>query len=293
MSKKYDATPKGLVEMGPADWAAFLGLPADAVEVVDADVSTVTAAADKVLRVHTAAGALIQHIDFQAGPDASVPQRTHGYNALLEERHGIPVASVVFLLRPEANLRTITGLYKRCLPGKRNPYLRFRYRVIRVWRVPVDTFLKGGVSLTPFAPIGAVTAGELPGVISRMQRRLDQEPDQTLVGELWTATRVLLGLRYAPAFIETLLRGIRAMRESTTYQAILEEGRVEEARRILLHQGELLFKRPATAAERAALDSITDVAELERLTVRLLQVPGWSELLGLPATPRRTRRKKS
>ena len=78
MSKPFDATPKGLIQLGPADWPAFLGHIADAVEVVDADVSTVTAAADKVLRVHTAQGRLIQHIDFQAGPDAGVPQRLHG-----------------------------------------------------------------------------------------------------------------------------------------------------------------------------------------------------------------------
>jgi hypothetical protein len=28
MSKPFDATPKGLVEMRPADWPAFLGVPA-------------------------------------------------------------------------------------------------------------------------------------------------------------------------------------------------------------------------------------------------------------------------
>ena len=49
MSKPFDATPKGLVEIRPTDWPAFLGSTASAVEVVDADVSTVTAGADKVL----------------------------------------------------------------------------------------------------------------------------------------------------------------------------------------------------------------------------------------------------
>ena len=51
MSKPFDATPRGLVEIRTTDWPAFVGVVARAVEVVDADVSTVTAAADKVLFV--------------------------------------------------------------------------------------------------------------------------------------------------------------------------------------------------------------------------------------------------
>ena len=51
MPQPFDATTKDLVEMHPEDWLAYLGLPRAAVEVVDADVSTVSAAADKVLRV--------------------------------------------------------------------------------------------------------------------------------------------------------------------------------------------------------------------------------------------------
>ena len=99
MSKPFDATPKGLLEIRPADWPAFLGDSARSVEVVDADISTMTAAADKVLLVRSDDGDRIQHHDFQSGPDASLPRRTHVYNALLEDRHELPVDSVVFLLR--------------------------------------------------------------------------------------------------------------------------------------------------------------------------------------------------
>ena len=44
--------------------------------MIDADVSTVTAATDKVLRLSEPDAVL--HFDFQAGPDASVPGRVHG-----------------------------------------------------------------------------------------------------------------------------------------------------------------------------------------------------------------------
>jgi predicted transposase YdaD len=298
MSKRFDATPKGLLEIHPVDWPAFLGVVARTVEVVDADVSTVTAATDKVLLVRADEGDRIQHFDFQSGPDASVPRRTHAYSALLEERHGLPVDSVVVLLRPEANLRAINVVYRQRLPGSRRPYLHFRYRMIRVWELPTETVLRAGISVLPLAPISAVGQNELPAVIAQMKRRLEAETDPRVAAELWTATKVLLGLRYQAAFVERLLQGIRAIKESTTYQAILEEGRQEgrqeerpaEARRVLLRVGEDRFGTGPTAEQRAVIQAITDPDRLEELVIRAGHVASWAELLksvaGSPATRR-------
>lgn len=114
------------------------------------------------------------HVDFQAGPDRTLPRRLHGYNGLLEDRHDLLVWSVAVLLRPQANLSTINGLYERGFPGER-PYLRFEYQVIRVWELPPDLLLKGGLGTLPLAPISAVTGDQLPGVIERMKRRVRRE----------------------------------------------------------------------------------------------------------------------
>src|SRR5260370_7211014 len=48
----------------------------------------------------------ILDINFQRGPDASLPRRMHVYNALLEHRHDLLVCSVAVLLTPEAHLRS-------------------------------------------------------------------------------------------------------------------------------------------------------------------------------------------
>jgi hypothetical protein len=77
MPKPFDAILKGLLEASPADWPALAGLPRRAVRVIDADVSTFSGATDKVLRVEGPPDH-IQHFDFQAGPDRSVPRRVHG-----------------------------------------------------------------------------------------------------------------------------------------------------------------------------------------------------------------------
>jgi predicted transposase YdaD len=297
MSKPYDATLKAMLEASPADWPRLAGLEVGRTEVIDADVSTVTAATDKVLRLSGGLKAIMS-LDFQAGPDAALPRRTHGYNALLEERHKQPVHSLVVLLRPQADLRTITGVYEQRLPGAKEPYLIFRYQVIRVWQLPADQLLAGGPGVLPLAPISAVTEAELPGVIGRMKEKLDTPPYRETAGELWTAVDVLMGLRYDRAVIEQLLRGVRGMKESVTYQAIVEEGvakgRLEEARHMVLHQGEQRFGQPASASIRSRIEAIRDREVLEGLVGRAFQVGSWDELLAdMPAPkPHRGRGKR-
>jgi uncharacterized phage protein gp47/JayE len=72
------------------------------------------------------------------------------------------------------------------------------------------------------------------------------------------------------------------MKESVTYQAILEEGREEgradEARRNLLSLGTALFGKPSVKVRRA-LAGITEVELLESLLLRVIQVSSWTDLL--------------
>ena len=86
------------------------------------------------------------------------------------------------------------------------------------------------------------------------------------------------------------------MKESTTYQAILEEGKAEGkaegTRKMLLLQGREQFGEPS-ARIVALLDAVTDLGQLEALMIRLLHVKTWEEFLGVNGTtgsPRRRRK---
>ncbi len=80
------------------------------------------------------------------------------------------------------------------------------------------------------------------------------------------------------------------MKESSTYQCTLEEGRVEgreqgleqgrteEAMKILLKIGEKRFGKPAGKTQ-AALEAISSHERLEKLIDRALEVETWEELL--------------
>ena len=68
------------------------------------------------------------------------------------------------------------------------------------------------------------------------------------------------------------------MRESVTYQAILEEGRIEELHRTILRQGRVRFGE-ADEMIRQQIEAIRDLQALEELSVRLVTVSSWAELL--------------
>ncbi len=79
------------------------------------------------------------------------------------------------------------------------------------------------------------------------------------------------------------------MKDSVTYQAIVEEGRekgliegrVEGRVEALLRLGRIRWGDPKEA-QRQDLERIVDIDRLERMTERLLQAGSWQELLETP-----------
>ena len=293
----FDPAMKELFEETPAAWPWLVGAPARDVEVIDSDIATITGAADKVLRVR-AEPPWIHHVEFQAGADASLPQRGNVYNAILEQRHGLPVRSSFILLSRKANLAVINGKYECHLPGHDRPYRVFEYDVFRVWEQPLELFLSGSLSLLPLAPISAMAEVKVEEVIEEMKRRLEPVPE-ALAGKLWAATKVLMGLRYEKVLVANLLKGVKGMKESVTYQEIVEEGRVSgevegikkgtiaALRKMLLELGQNRFGKTAGVRIKKAIEVIGNPDELERLAVRVLNVNSWEELLSVHERPKR------
>ncbi len=297
MTKPYDSTSKFLLEGFPGDWLALAGLePQGPVDLIDANLSTITAEADKVIRVgrpRPLAGSLRAASQSRpAARGAAVPVQ----RPARPDRHDLPTRSVVILLRPEADGPGLTGEYRRTLPGGPD-YLTFRYGILRVWEAPVEAFLDGGLGTLPLAPIADLGAMPVEAVIEAIERRIDQTPP-ALGGLLWTSTSILMGMRYPADLIASLVRGARQMKESTFYQAILAEGEalgeargeargqargeVIQAKRLLVRLGERRFGS-ILPADRETLDAITRSGRLEDLCelVVIAPVATWGEFLML------------
>jgi predicted transposase YdaD len=292
VAKEYDVTFKHLVEAHPAEWLALSQLPAGKViEVRDADLSTVSAAADKVLLVQ-ADPAYVAHLEFQAGIDRDLDLRALLYNVMLRWRHRLPVRTVVILLTPRALASSLTGNFRDVITPDCS--LDFSYRIVRVWEQPVEQLLTGGLGTLPLAPISAVREDDLPRVIRRMHERISAEASPAEADIAWSSTLILSGLRYRAGFMAGLLEGVWNMQESATYQAIIERGRAEglaegreqgreqgrlqEARNALLLIGTERFGVPDSDTDRM-LNSIGDLGHLEQLFKRVITAGDWKDLL--------------
>lgn len=146
----------------------------------------------------------------------------------------------------------------------------------------VETYPKDWLAFLGLPTSGTVTV--INADLSTVTAELETAPAEA--DHLRVVTYNLLGLRFPPAVVDQMMPGIRNMRDSLTYQAILEEGRAEGReegqvrgeQRLLMRLGTARLGQP-DALTRSQLESITDIAEIERLGERMLTVSSWSELL--------------
>jgi predicted transposase YdaD len=285
MSKPFDATTKELLEKDPKAWLELLlGRRLDTVRVLNVDLATITTEADSVFLVEGPTPWIV-HVEFQSGSDSTLPVRLQRYNILIHYREALPVQSVALLLRPEADGPALSGLLQQRLPDG-FLYHEFRYNVVRIWERSVEEILAGGLATLPLAPIANIAPAELPDLIRRMEQRIDSEASHTEAAELWVAAFLLMGLIYPQNFTKPLFQGIRAMKESSSYQAILEEGFVQgemkgemrEATKLLRKLGTRRFGAPDPSVV-VAIEAIADLERIEFLLERLLEVSSWEELL--------------
>ncbi len=290
MFNQFDVTMKNLVERSPSAWLRFAGVNApEAVLLededfasIDSDLTTITTACDKVFRISTPSPFLF-HLEFES-EGKNVPRRVLRYSVLLEYKHELPVASVAILLRKSADSPEINGVFER-FRSDGTCYLHFRYRVIRIWEIPVDQILQGEIGILPLAPISLVSDENLPEVLARMEKRVNSELSAEDRSEFWTSTYLMMGLQFSQKRSLELLKGVAHMTNSTTYMAILEEGeargeaqgRLKEARNMIFLIGGKRLGKPGNKTINR-LNAIMSIEEIESLAGRLEEVENWDEL---------------
>ena len=169
----------------------------------------------------------------------------------------------------------------------------FRYRVLRVWQMPPEVFLAGGLAVLPLATIAKVRRTDMPRLLERIQERLEQEASGEQADRLRTATFLLMGMKFEKAFVEKLMNR-NVLELSSTYRALHDEakaeglaeglaegkaeGKAEATRQLILSLGERRFG-VASPQTRTALEALTDAGKLATIAERLLSVETWTELL--------------
>ena len=231
MNKPFDATLKHLIDAFAADWigafAPQIGLPSTArADPLDAELSTVQPSVDKVFRLRPPETGLL-HFEAQSSWDGTFPDRLLVYNTRLEHRYGGPVYTIALLLRRDAEARNLTGTLIRTYPDG-SEYLRFNYKLIRLWELSADLLFEAGLGALPLALLTDDAKPRLQELVTRFAERVEHDaPDRETSNLLLTCGFILLGLRYDQDDIRKLFSGVQRMTESSTYRWILESGRAE------------------------------------------------------------------
>jgi hypothetical protein len=91
---RFDVSTKELVWDDPVAWLQRLGIAQDGpVEVIDSDITALTAAADKVIRVGGPEPFLV-NIEFQSGHDGQLVRTLWFRQVVLDHRHDLPELTV-------------------------------------------------------------------------------------------------------------------------------------------------------------------------------------------------------
>jgi predicted transposase YdaD len=224
------------------------------------------------------------HVEFQTltqkgEPSEELPVRMATYALLVLNRYGILPDQVLILLKDTAATRRVPDRFER---GR----VRVEYEVVRLWEQDPQPVLQSGlVGLMPLVPLMAGQSLEVlleqsteviqAGVQSSQQRNevlavaglLASLRDVRVATEFFRRRAMLNLLQETPLFQE-LTRDIVEQAEQRGEQ----RGRVAEGLQLLQQVFEHKFG-PLPKDLQAALEAVTDAAELNRLHLCLLDTP--------------------
>jgi predicted transposase/invertase (TIGR01784 family) len=229
----YDNTCKYLAENFPEDLSSWLlGVRISLVQMQPTELSVEPIRADSMILLtnHN----LILHVEFQTVPDREMGFRMLDYRVRAHRKFpGKQMRQVVIYLTPTtSDLVSLTTFELEST--------RHEFEVIRLWEQPSSIFLES-VGLYPFATLAQTDEPEL--VLREVAARIEEIPELKIQADISAMSYILAGLVLDRDRVGQIIRR-DIMRESVTYQEILEEGeikgktqgRIEEARGLVIRQ---------------------------------------------------------
>lgn len=281
----FDATLKDMARESPRGFLSAFDRPSSLpVIVLNVDLSTVTRAADLILGIGEPLAEIV-HLEFQSSAAAWKHADLMVYNALLFAHYHAPVHSVLILLRPEAGHPNLDGAV-RYSPRPDRGKMDFSYEVIRLWERPAEEFLQGDLAVTPLAMLGRLPERlpleeALAVVAEKVVDRLTRDAAGERAKKLLTDAYLLTGLRVRRDVATRIFKGVRAMHESDTYLAILDEGQEKSTRDDVLIVGETRLGPPPETV-RNQLAAVSDLPRLKRMLRSAVTASSWAEILKTP-----------
>ena len=248
----YDNICKILAETFPADFASWLlGKSIDLAKLEPSELSAEPIRADSLIFLESPD--LILHLEFQTRADENIFLRMLDY--WLRLRRKFPnkeIHQIVTYLKPTNS----PFVYQDRFISERTTH---SFNVIRLWEQPKYQ------GLLPFIALSKTTNPE--ETLRQAAQQIEAITDKNLQANLAAATCIISGLRLDTKIVQRIIRR-DVMKESVTYQAILQEGLEEGKARGLaegkargLAEGEA--KGLAEAANQIAINMLKSAISLD------------------------------
>jgi hypothetical protein len=276
MQTSFDSTFKVLVDYSPGDWARFLfDELLDSATTMDTSLHETSEVVDRLIRVTHADTEFIVHVEFHAGHSGNmIPNRLFYYNVAVMKRYSLTAMSCVLILRREADSPEIGESVVRAVPRFGDVH-RFRYRPIRIWREPLQTFLIPGSSLAVAGVLADFGALSLEEAGVEIRSCIDAVSDLDERERLLEHAISLAGLRFNDEQAESIFgRKLSVLEKySVTLQGVIRRA---EARLLLSSAGQIFGTPPQQVVDKVN-EATSDM--LLNWTTRLRTAQSWSELI--------------
>lgn len=217
----FDNTCKFLAETFPSDFATWLlGEAIALTELSPSELSLEPIRADALILLQS--DQVVLHLEFQTLPKAEIPFRMIDYRLRVYRRFPRKRMRQVVIYLQQTN----SELVQQTTFTLEETFHRFE--VIRLWEQPTSIFLEHP-GLLPFAVLS--NTNDRTETLRQVAEEISSISDQRTQSNVAASAYILAGLVLEKDVIKQLLRE-ELMQESVTYQAIKDEGRAEEARRL-------------------------------------------------------------
>jgi hypothetical protein len=190
------------------------------------------------------------------------------------KRYSLTAMSCVLILRREADSPEIGESVVRAVPRFGDVH-RFRYRPIRIWREPLQTFLIPGSSLAVAGVLADFGALSLEEAGVEIRSCIDAVSDLDERERLLEHAISLAGLRFNDEQAESIFgRKLSVLEKySVTLQGVIRRA---EARLLLSSAGQIFGTPPQQVVDKVN-EATSDM--LLNWTTRLRTAQSWSELI--------------
>jgi predicted transposase/invertase (TIGR01784 family) len=212
----YDNTCKYLAENFTEDVASWLvGSRVILTELNPTELNVDPIRADSIILLTNEA--LILQVEFQTIPNSNIPFRMTDYRlrAYRKFPHKRMKQVVVYLTRTQSDL-----VYETVFELENT---RHQFEAIRLWEQPASIFLESQ-GLYPFAILAQTDEPET--ILRTVAAKIEEIGSGKVQSDLAATAFILAGLVLDRDLIKQILRR-DLMRESVTYQDILEEGEIK------------------------------------------------------------------